>query len=775
MTSRLPKIKAWIARLLPANHYLNRLIWLGCISVAIPVVLAGSAYYHVSMNKLTVQFQEDNRASLKQLKDRVENALTSIEHESLQLASYPPLREAVGHPGYETDYMKQLAILDFFQLHKNTNGFIQEIIFYDARSAKALSSHYGLAGIDHFPQADDIRAVMQGEAAEGWRYLPQASQSGYITHVRRMPVMGTGEPQGAIVIHVKEAMLRQLLHSYSINLTDQTVAVVDSRHRIILHSSGGDWLGRDAEGDPALRTALAEEERANQYVLDGPEGGALLAYDRNAYGRTYVSLLPERAMIERLGWIRALLVFSLTIFLLVGVLLSFLSSRLAYNPIQQLLKYGEHLRRNGADDTPKSNEIEYIRSCLSYLNEQAESLNRYVARIQPDLRDRFLQQQLQAGSAGGRASLEEECRRFDIPADGQYVALITKVENLLKEKRFLPHEGAVIVFAVKNVMAEIMSRYPEIEGYVVDKDEREAVAIVRFEERTAAAAVRQTLLKYCSEVRDALADYLSFTVSSGIGHPVKLEELAASYKAAKHALQFRLFREADTILFADDMIQVERQPVFMYPRELEEGIVELLWSDDLPQAENLLRQFSQRVSAAESYNVAVQCYQVLLSSIIQSLEEKGPGVLELLGDNLFDQLKGNHTSKEVHDWFIDVLFPLYQRAGREIRTRSSRLLIQRVCSHIKSCPEGAHSLSECAELVGVSPSYLSRLFKKETGTSFIEYVMAYKVERAKSLLKETDRSVVEIAELVGYSERNLNRAFQRFVHMSPKQYRMSQR
>ncbi|WP_159887596.1 helix-turn-helix domain-containing protein [Paenibacillus puerhi] len=775
MKSMLHAIQALFRWLLPTHNYLKRLIWLGCISVSIPVVLAGSAYYHVSMKTLTVQFQEDNKASLRQLKDRVESALTGIEHESLQLASNPLIRGSLGRSGYESDIMSQVELLEFFQLHKNTNSLIQEIIFYDNRSAMALSSYYGLARLDDFPQGDDIRSVMSGEEQAGWLYLPQSSRQGYISYTRRLPIMSTGAPQGVLVIQVLEESLRDLLRSYSISLMNQKVTVIDSQHRVILDTSGRDSLGKDASLDQALRTALTGEQRADQYVLDLEEASHLLAYDKNAYGRTYVSLLPEEEMIGQLDWIRALIVFSVTIFVLIGMLLTFFSSKLAYNPIQKLLQYGEHLRRNGTGDTPKGNEIETIRSCLSYLNEQAESLNRYVKNIQPDLRDRFLKKQLQDGGSANRFELAEACRELHIPADGQFVVLITKVENLLKEKRFLPHEGAVIVFAVKNVMSELLARFPDMTGYVVDKDEREAVAIIRLSDDVSPSAMRHMLLTYSEQVRDAMANYLSFTVSTGIGRAVKLEELAASYKAARHALQFRLFHDADTILFYEDMIRIERHPIFMYPREIEESMIEFLWSGDLPQAEMELHQFAHRMRTAESTNIVFQCYQVLLSSIIQSLEEKGPGILELLGDNLFDQLKDNHSSKEVHDWFIEVLFPLYQQVSHEIRTKSTRLLIQRVCNHITTHPDGTHSLSECAELVGVSPSYLSRLFKKETGSSFIEYVMEFKVEKAKQLLRETDHNIMEIAEIVGYSERNLNRAFQRFVKMSPKQYRMSNR
>lgn len=111
-------IQSALDRWFATNGYLKRLIWLGCMSVVIPVVLAGSAYYHFSMIKLTEQFQDNNMASLNLLKDRVENILTNIEHESMQLASGSLMRNALGSAHYESDYFLHLDLLDLFQLHK---------------------------------------------------------------------------------------------------------------------------------------------------------------------------------------------------------------------------------------------------------------------------------------------------------------------------------------------------------------------------------------------------------------------------------------------------------------------------------------------------------------------------------------------------------------------------------------------------------------------------------------------------------------------------------
>ncbi|MCP1182378.1 helix-turn-helix domain-containing protein [Paenibacillus sp. 1781tsa1] len=770
-------VQSILDRWFATNGYLKRLIWLGCMSVVIPVVLAGSAYYHFSMIKLTGQFQDNNMASLNLLKDRVENILTNIEHESMQLASGPLMRNALGNANYESDYFLHLDLLELFQLHKNTNNLIEEMIYFDGRTDMVLSHYYGLVPLVDYREKQDMKVALEGSQGAGWMYLPGSGEAGYISYVRQLPIMGQGPPSGVIILQMKEQALRSLLRSYSVSLEDQSLAILNSDQRIILHTDGPKAIGAAASDDAILQQIayLEGRERSGHDVLKGKQGNELVAYVGASMGRTYVSQLPEREMIAQLNWIRVLILICVSIFVFVGLLLTWFSSRLAYNPIQQLLRYGEHLRRNGQESAPKGNEIEYIRSSLSYLNDQTEKLNRYIEGIQPDLRDRFFQKLLQFNGSWRGTPLAEECARHGISTEGQYIVLVVKVENLVKKKRFLPSEGPVIVFALKNVMDELLSQNDDLKGYVVDKNDSDSVAILHFDAEMSSVDIRQRVCRYAEDIHDALNQYLSFSATVGVGRSVQLETVAESFREAQLALQYRLLDDAENVLFYEDIVAIERNPVFMYPREMETEMMEALWNGTLSEAEDVLHRFSRRVRGSESYTIMIQGYHMLLSAIIQYMETKGPGMLERLGGNLFDQLQENQTSREMHDWFIGVLFPLCIEISQDLRTHSSRHIVQRVCEHLNLQPEGVQSLSECANLVNVSPSYLSRLFKKEMGVSFIEYLMNMKVQKAKQLLKDTDCTITEIAERVGYSERNLNRAFQRFVHMSPNQYRMSVR
>lgn len=83
------------------------------------------------------------------------------------------------------------------------------------------------------------------------------------------------------------------------------------------------------------------------------------------------------------------------------------------------------------------------------------------------------------------------------------------------------------------------------------------------------------------------------------------------------------------------------------------------------------------------------------------------------------------------------------------------------------------SLSAVASRVNTSPSYLSRLFREETGTGFSDYLIRTRVRQAVRLMAVSDARIGEIADQVGYrSPHYFSNAFKKITGMSPGEYRM---
>lgn len=82
------------------------------------------------------------------------------------------------------------------------------------------------------------------------------------------------------------------------------------------------------------------------------------------------------------------------------------------------------------------------------------------------------------------------------------------------------------------------------------------------------------------------------------------------------------------------------------------------------------------------------------------------------------------------------------------------------------------SLTTAAQLVNISPIYLSRLFKKEVGINFLDYLNQFRINEAKNLLQNMKYNVIETAELSGFrNTKYFSKIFKKTVGITPSQYR----
>jgi AraC family transcriptional regulator len=81
-------------------------------------------------------------------------------------------------------------------------------------------------------------------------------------------------------------------------------------------------------------------------------------------------------------------------------------------------------------------------------------------------------------------------------------------------------------------------------------------------------------------------------------------------------------------------------------------------------------------------------------------------------------------------------------------------------------------LADLAGAIGMSQFHFCHMFKQSIGTSPYQYLLQQRIERAKQLLKQTDRSVTEIALDCGFnSHSHLSKQFRQLTGLTPKAYR----
>lgn len=84
------------------------------------------------------------------------------------------------------------------------------------------------------------------------------------------------------------------------------------------------------------------------------------------------------------------------------------------------------------------------------------------------------------------------------------------------------------------------------------------------------------------------------------------------------------------------------------------------------------------------------------------------------------------------------------------------------------------TLQGAAQIAHLNPQYVSRLFKREVGEQFNEYLMRVKMRQAAQLLTDIGYHTYEVSEMVGYSNpKNFTRRFKRYFGISPREYKQS--
>lgn len=100
--------------------------------------------------------------------------------------------------------------------------------------------------------------------------------------------------------------------------------------------------------------------------------------------------------------------------------------------------------------------------------------------------------------------------------------------------------------------------------------------------------------------------------------------------------------------------------------------------------------------------------------------------------------------------------------------------VRLACAYVERHFAEKVTLDDLARAAAVSPSYLIRLFKRQLETTPHDYLLRYRISRAKELLAETTLTSAVIAERVGFtSESNFSYRFKQMVGQGPRAYRLS--
>ena len=143
-----------------------------------------------------------------------------------------------------------------------------------------------------------------------------------------------------------------------------------------------------------------------------------------------------------------------------------------------------------------------------------------------------------------------------------------------------------------------------------------------------------------------------------------------------------------------------------------------------------------------------------------------------LSDFYIQKLDDINTEEEVHRLHDAMVMDYTEKMRKYFRSDTNSKYINACKEYIYSHIKERITIEDLADVLGVSASYLSRLFKKEVGVSVSSYIRKRKIEMAKNLLRFSDYSMIEIANRLSFSSQShFIQQFREVEGITPKKYR----
>lgn len=297
------------------------------------------------------------------------------------------------------------------------------------------------------------------------------------------------------------------------------------------------------------------------------------------------------------------------------------------------------------------------------------------------------------------------------------------------------------------------------------------ILIAQFHQETQISELTDECDRFCKYAQRIIGAVVTVGVGKVCGN---ILELSQSYVSAREAVSYRgIYGNSRAINIKE-----------IAPRELGEA-------DTTSDAQLSALFKAIRLQSREDITEAVNKYLEHTFIPSKSLQQHYVDVMELLSAlyrfSVNNDIAGQDFSGDMRvlygsildlgpddlgKWLTDISLSFHDKLVNA-RSTSTKSFVSRAMEYVRNNYSDAElSLDSICKVLGVSNSYFSTIFKKETGDSFIGYLTDYRMDWASRLLIETNEKSYVIAKNVGYTDPNyFSYVFKRRFGVSPSKYR----
>lgn len=328
----------------------------------------------------------------------------------------------------------------------------------------------------------------------------------------------------------------------------------------------------------------------------------------------------------------------------------------------------------------------------------------------------------------------------------------------------------LLKFSVINIIEEILSNYCKGDIAEIEKGK----FLIIFDLRDHKGDYRKSIREFFYSTNNALKNYLNITISFGVSDLWKNKDnFNTRYAQASRALEQRFFSGRESLLFYDGSMDLSDKPVLLNFVD-EKLLVSCLENLDEDRARKVITSFFHEIQSKKEYHpskvrkAAVEIYHSFLKVAKKFEFEEEFEVIETEDcDNPIDMLMKAETISDISGWFSSLV-------GKFVGCLSNKRLSAEHPEIIKLKRYMADhvyediTLDKAAKITNMNRSYLSSLFKKETGESFTDYFNRLKMEEAKELIQRYGLRTGEVAYRLGFNnESYFSKLFKKYVGVNP--------
>lgn len=756
---------------------LKKMILLGSVLSILPVVAIGLFAYIQSSKQVQERVNQAEMQYITQLNANIEQVLRTVDHTLTNLAESRVMEDAM--------YSEMEA--PSFQLYNNLKSEITHLQSFDTKVEDViivnkqrnwLIKNSGIKRLNEHPDEEAYLAKFELKPHTSWQLIAKSDYKDPISSYSCPYMISLVKQLPNITIHKYALAIANIPACSIANLMidgkdqgQEEIIVVNEQGQIMLHEDR-QLIGQPLSSHPVAAAKLNLDGKSGQLEAELEGRPYTVTYLTSAFnGWTYMSIVSIDQLTEesrQIGWVT----FGICLFIM---LLSFgfvwLATNKLYKPINRLVTAieGEDPDARGESSAPR-NEVQVIEDHIKQLFNSNSKLEHEMRSQAQQVSSLFLHRMF-SGSLK-EAEIDEKMEHFGLKRPWEHMAVLAIQVDTLENTHYESKDLELLLFAVLNMTEEVIPQEQRLPVLLMDR----SVVVITGYESGSLEQVEKEIYLLTERLKDLIATYLSLSASIGISSLFQEMKYAArAYEEALEALTYRI-RLGKGIIVPFGSLHADKSSILKeYPARTEHDLVQAIKLAEQEEALALLHDWMtdaiHQIELPDQYQLSL----VRLLNRLLLLAQEESVTLGKSGSyrmSLYEEVLALHVSEEIEEWFKDKLvLPMLQQFG-ERRNSQDQKLSERIIDLIQNHYEAEFTLEDCASRLHYNASYLSSVFKKETGYTFSEYLTSYRLQIAKQWLTETDMTIKEIAERLKYNNsHNFIRAFRKQEEMTPGQYR----